>query len=200
MNKSVNIVTFILLSVFMTLNVIADDTQKFKYRAYAATRIAKSLLSKKVVPDDVVQECDGSGWITHGDGHKTPCPGCPACKQKEQLVEDKKTSVLEQSPAISNEPKYYVYHFGSKTCLPCEQMKNQTWANQQVKDLMQQKSAKLMYFDAENSEHDKFFKFYQARYYPTIVLLKSDNLETTIIRLVGFQSPETMIKVLETNL
>ena len=31
--------------------------------------------------DEVVEEkCDGSGWITHGDGHKTECPGCSACK------------------------------------------------------------------------------------------------------------------------
>lgn len=29
-------------------------------------------------------ECQGTGWITHGDGHKTPCP-CPEtceCKKK----------------------------------------------------------------------------------------------------------------------
>lgn len=31
--------------------------------------------------DTVVEEkCDGSGWITHGDGHKTECPGCSACQ------------------------------------------------------------------------------------------------------------------------
>ncbi len=28
---------------------------------------------------DVSNNCDGSGWITQGDGHKTKCPGCPAC-------------------------------------------------------------------------------------------------------------------------
>lgn len=27
-------------------------------------------------------KCDGSGYITHGDGHRTPCPGCDACKAK----------------------------------------------------------------------------------------------------------------------
>lgn len=27
------------------------------------------------------EECDGSGYITHGDGHKTPCPGCAKCKK-----------------------------------------------------------------------------------------------------------------------
>lgn len=31
-------------------------------------------------------ECRGTGWIVHGDGHKTPCP-CPQscqCKQRGQ--------------------------------------------------------------------------------------------------------------------
>lgn len=39
------------------------------------------------VPDDEddVQKCDGSGYITHGDGHKTPCPGCENC-EKSQTV------------------------------------------------------------------------------------------------------------------
>jgi thioredoxin-related protein len=115
-------------------------------------------------------------------------------------VEDKKQSVLEQSPAMADKPLYYIYHFGSKTCIPCEQMKAQTWTNQQLKDLMQQKKVKLVFFDAGDSEDDKFFKFYQAKYYPTIVLLKADNLETTIERLVGFQSAETIVKVLEKNL
>ena len=27
-------------------------------------------------------KCDGSGWITHGDGHRTACPGCDNCKKK----------------------------------------------------------------------------------------------------------------------
>lgn len=31
--------------------------------------------------DDEAQECDGSGFITHGDGHKTPCPGCKNCEK-----------------------------------------------------------------------------------------------------------------------
>lgn len=37
-------------------------------------------------PGGCCDECKGTGWITHGDGHKTPCP-CPqdcTCKQKGQ--------------------------------------------------------------------------------------------------------------------
>jgi thiol-disulfide isomerase/thioredoxin len=36
--------------------------------------------------DDEVQ-CDGSGFITHGDGHKTPCPGCSKCQKSEIAAE-----------------------------------------------------------------------------------------------------------------
>ena len=27
-------------------------------------------------PDEKCIRCGGTGWITHGDGHKTPCPDC----------------------------------------------------------------------------------------------------------------------------
>lgn len=169
-----------------------DLIQKFKYRSYISTRLAKVLLSKKDIPDNnIVEECDGSGWITHGDGHRTPCPGCPACKSNEQTI---------KAVANLNEPEYYFYHFGSKSCVPCQLMKSNTWENQQLKDLMQQKKVKLVFFDDANPEDQKFFSFYQAKYYPTVVLLKADDLNKTINRVVGFQNHETMIKILETNL
>lgn len=202
MNKYINIIAFMLLSTFMFTNLNADDTnQKSKYRSYASTRLAKVLLSKKVAPvDNVVEECDGSGWITHGDGHKTPCPGCPACKQQEEIKQYNRTKTLDEMVAALDDPKYYIYHFGSKTCVPCEQMKSQTWADQQVKDLIKQKKAKLIFLDVEDKDDDKFFSFYKVKYYPTIILLKVDNLEKPIITTVGFQDAKTMIKTLETNL
>ena len=32
-------------------------------------------------PDECCGECE-NGWITHGDGHRTPCPCPPTCKCK----------------------------------------------------------------------------------------------------------------------
>lgn len=32
-------------------------------------------------PDECCGECQ-NGWITHGDGHRTPCPCPPTCKCK----------------------------------------------------------------------------------------------------------------------
>jgi hypothetical protein len=55
--------------------------QDVNYRPYISTRMAKILMEQDAKPDDenVEELCDGSGWITHGDGHKTECPGCSAC-------------------------------------------------------------------------------------------------------------------------
>ena len=52
------------------------------YRPYISISFAKIITAKDVKPDDETELCDGSGWITHGDGHKTECPGCSACQDK----------------------------------------------------------------------------------------------------------------------
>ena len=64
-----------------------SSTPTTNYRPYISTTLAKIILqADNTVPDDVNPDekelCDGSGWITHGDGHKTECPGCKACKNK----------------------------------------------------------------------------------------------------------------------
>jgi thiol-disulfide isomerase/thioredoxin len=71
-----------LLLAAVTTGFVAFGTGEINYRPYVATQLAKAIMqSDQVLPDDNVKEiCDGSGWITHGDGHRTPCPGCKACK------------------------------------------------------------------------------------------------------------------------
>ncbi len=49
--------------------------------AYAGFAVDGSAPSPTPAPGKCCGECKG-GWITHGDGHRTPCP-CPAsCKCK----------------------------------------------------------------------------------------------------------------------
>lgn len=54
------------------------------------------------IPDDEddVQKCDGSGYITHGDGHKTPCPGCENCEKSQAvpIVTDEVKKNSTQNP------------------------------------------------------------------------------------------------------
>jgi len=57
-----------------------------EHRGFVSTRMAKAVMQMPVIDEDEEDEveelCDGSGWIVHGDGHKTPCPGCKACAEK----------------------------------------------------------------------------------------------------------------------
>jgi hypothetical protein len=67
----------------------AQQSSNPEYRAYISTRLAEAILDfDNSVNEEVAEElCDGSGWITHGDGHKTECPGCDACEKKSQAPE-----------------------------------------------------------------------------------------------------------------
>ena len=68
-----------LSSIILTTAFLTFDYTEINYRPYISTRLAKVIM---IGSDEVVVEekCDGSGWITHGDGHKTECPGCSACQ------------------------------------------------------------------------------------------------------------------------
>jgi hypothetical protein len=78
------------LSILILLTLVAGcaetKTSQWKsdpeYRAYISTRLADAIIEYDILNDEVVVEerCDGSGWITQGDGHRTECPGCDACE------------------------------------------------------------------------------------------------------------------------
>jgi len=78
-----------------------------KYRAYIATRLADAIIEYNVIADEAIEEgCDGSGWITQGDGHKTECPGCDACKSAGDMPEiEWSTDTLLNIPQILEEFK-----------------------------------------------------------------------------------------------
>ena len=74
----------------------SGTTDNPNFRPYISTNLAKATM---VEPVEVIKdECDGSGWIIQGDGHKTECPGCSKCinptidipeSEPEQCVERK---------------------------------------------------------------------------------------------------------------
>lgn len=50
--------------------------------AYAAMAVDTAPPAPTPKPGECCGDCRGTGYITHGDGHRTPCP-CPAsCKCK----------------------------------------------------------------------------------------------------------------------
>lgn len=38
-------------------------------------------------PGKCCEDCRGTGWIVHGDGHRTPCPCPPECACKQPRAE-----------------------------------------------------------------------------------------------------------------
>ena len=71
--------------LLLTLAAITFGASAFtevNHRPYISTSLAKAVMTTTDEVDVVEEKCDGSGWITHGDGHKTECPGCSACKDK----------------------------------------------------------------------------------------------------------------------
>lgn len=102
-----------LLLVFIAGCSSGVDTQQWKknpsYRAYIATRMAESVIEyqKNLDEEENVEElCDGSGWITHGDGHKTECPGCSACEASSGVQEiEWSTEPVLNAPRIFEEFK-----------------------------------------------------------------------------------------------
>lgn len=168
-------------------------------------------MQTEVVPDDEEQLCDGSGWITHGDGHKTECPGCSACKNKNPEPEtegcqcgcgkkdcqcEKAKECIPSEDAKVEEPKYYIYHFGAKWCAPCEKMKATTWKDQDLLKLINDKDAKLFFYDEGKSEDKEFFKFYKITKYPTLIIVEVDNLSNPIHRSSGFLNANSVAKIL----
>ncbi len=86
----------LLISVVMVLGFSdISNGQDINYRPYISTRLAKTVMTYS--PQDKKEMCDGSGWITHGDGHKTECPGCSKCEAIE--TESTQDAVQECVPA-----------------------------------------------------------------------------------------------------
>ena len=67
--------SIMLLSVY-------GETGGDNFRPYISTSLAKIVMAGD---NEATEECDGSGWITHGDGHKTECPGCSACENQAEI-------------------------------------------------------------------------------------------------------------------
>lgn len=176
---------FLFASSFV--NSANADEQSDKFRAYISTRLAKAVLSNDVVtPDEVEEQCDGSGWITHGDGHRTECPGCSAC-----LNDSEPLAAAEETH------EYNLYHFGAEWCGPCQQMKSETWSSDEMKKYLEDKNTKLYILDSDNDDHKKFFSYYQISSYPTVILLKSDELERVLLRTTGFKNTNSMKTLLD---
>lgn len=189
--------TTLLLAVFTT-GLFTFSSGAINYRPYVSTQLAKAIMqSNQVLPDDDVKEiCDGSGYITHGDGHRTPCPGCKACKPNGDMGEDSGDDRLVADPPAN----LMIYHLGASWCSPCQQLKSQTWGNARVKQFMKDKGVKIHYFDFDTPDHREFFNFYKVSSFPTVVFVERDDLNNPERTVVGFFDANTALRFLEEEL
>lgn len=90
----------------------------------AINKVEKVLLGDKPNPKPKPPEpnkcpCNGTGYITHGDGHKTVCPVCNG-----KGSGDKKPTIVQSKPSFIMYTKSW--------CGPCQQWKREN--SQKVKD------------------------------------------------------------------
>lgn len=178
----------LVLSFFATATIGLSD---YHYRPYISTRLAKAVMSNtdlELTPEEEDKAiCDGSGWITHGDGHRTECPGCKACDKKED-------------EAIVEDSDWVMYHFGAEWCEPCRRMKNETWQNKELKDYLAKRKIKLIFLDYDNQIHKAIFQRFYVKDMPTVILLKNEQSDTSIVRTSGYISPQIMINIIKGKL
>ena len=173
--------------IILFSNSPADEVN---YHPYISTQMAKVIMlsdedSPQPQPDDDETLCDGSGWITHGDGHKTPCPGCDACKP--------------QTKAVVEEPDYFIYHMGAEWCSYCVKMVRETWPNEDLKSKIEETNGKLFIFDYDDPDHKKMFDFYKVKRYPTILLVDKASGDL-ILKVEGYQKASDMIRIINSNI
>ncbi len=170
-----------------------------EYRPYIATRMAKAVMqSTDTVPDeDEKAICDGSGFITHGDGHRTPCPGCSACGKGS-------VSVLVEEPIVEEvvavvPADIMIYYFGADWCSPCVRLGRETWGNPEVAQFLKDNRIQLVKWDYDNLEHREHFRYYGVTSFPTVHIIGTQDRKTRHF-LRGFFSKNTILPVLRDEL
>ncbi len=170
---------------------LVDEAPEYdkNWRPYISTGLALEIVNydSQVVPspDDVEESCDGSGWITHGDGHRTPCPGCGKCKPK-------------TSSKLGYE--YKLYFFTADWCSYCKKMKRDTWSSDKVIKELEARGVKIYTFDRDDNSDKKFFDYYGVNLMPTILIFKDGELRNPIAKNEGYVGPDRLIKILEEKL
>jgi len=99
-----------------------ETIEKTKTEVNVSIDQSEKEILKKGLDDNqpVVCECNGTGFIVHGDGHKTPCPAGDNCEAKKKP----KTKVMSQM--FKGEEKHgVIYFYTLPGCAPCLKWKNE---------------------------------------------------------------------------
>ena len=191
MNKIIYILFFFLHICSPVLGEESESILKLRQIVKDALATVEPLVFKKdvgpiVVPTPVptpgqCKDCKGTGYITHGDGHKTPCPKWPGCTKKTGEVsktiksEVPKTIVKVETPRVKIEVKSspevktspiiksetvlksiplnaYIKMYSIPLCIPCA-----TWKRNMLGNLV--KNGWTVEVDDTGSKYSRFPTF-----------------------------------------
>lgn len=194
---SIIVIVVIFLILFAGINTESSQSKEIKIDKAAAEGYVAFVVNETQVQEEeeeVDVECDGSGFITHGDGHKTPCPGCSKCKSSIQEEEAVKKKLLEneialtttevagqQPPTESGNTKKVrskqIILFTASWCAPCQRFKagpleafkkHPKWIVSEKEDAM------IRVVDVDKPSNSLLkLKYKQTRNVPEFVLLKN---------------------------
>jgi len=125
--KNFSKIVFIGVVLFCSNGFAQESESVTKIRGVvvqAIEKVEKLIFGAEVKPDPKPEPacpCNGTGFITHGDGHRTPCP-CPTgqCNCKKG----------QESPKVEPSPNFIMYT--KSWCGPCQSWKAQN--SKKVKD------------------------------------------------------------------
>jgi hypothetical protein len=114
MKNYYSIVLAFIAFIILTSGSVADKTSIRDIDPIGSEGYVAFIINSEVTsPETPVDECDcgGTGYITHGDGHRTPCL-CDNC----QCVKSGSSGASLPSTEVSG---IYVIEWTQKGCAPC---------------------------------------------------------------------------------
>jgi len=175
--------------LLISMPVQADESEivvKLRESIRKFFLVAESLVFKKDVKPDpkpiipVKCDCNGTGWITQGDGNRTPCPKYPGCTKGavvnhptiEEIKPNEIIVVPDEPPAKLHG---YIKMYSLSTCAPCKQ-----W-----KEVMKSKFEKAGWRVDIEENSEKYSRF------PTFEVYNFGNLDV----VQGFLTAEENLKI-----
>lgn len=198
----------------------AIEFDSVKNEGYVAFIVNEYQPEKDTDEEEKEELCDGSGYITHGDGHKTPCPGCDNCEtgqepveevkknlslnQPSQLVEPENTipltppSVEEQSLTVLKDGSTdkQVLFFTASWCGPCRSFKSREVPRLKGMGLKvdESKDADVRIVDIDKKDYQTLKAYKSSRVVPEFVLVENNRL---VKYMTGYQSASTIARWLK---
>ncbi len=160
-----------------------DKVEAESYVAFIANE--KSVEKDEDEDEEKSEQCDGSGWITHGDGHKTRCPGCEACNNGE----------LE---TVKEETRKMILYFTASWCGPCQSFKSKELPKLKSLGLNNSKINDDIESEIELCDIQQNKQFYDDwrgsdKYIPLFIFVNNNGEEHS--RLIGYQNSSKILEV-----